>query len=45
MAGEEAKGPQKEAMSNILTSEQVSRGHVNKICDQIAEAIRGEDKD
>lgn len=26
-------------MSNIYTSEQVSRGHVDKICDQIADAI------
>ena len=26
-------------MSNILTSEQVSRGYVDKICDQIADAI------
>ena len=26
-------------MSIIYTSEQVSRGHVDKICDQIADAI------
>ena len=26
-------------MSRIYTSEQVSRGHVDKICDQIADAI------
>lgn len=26
-------------MSKIYTSEQVSRGHVDKICDQIADAI------
>ena len=32
-------------MSNILTSEQVSRGHIDKICGQIADAIYGEDTD
>ena len=26
-------------MSKIYSSEQVSRGHVDKICDQIADAI------
>ena len=26
-------------MSRIYSSEQVSRGHVDKICDQIADAI------
>lgn len=32
-------------MSNILTSEHVSRGHVDKICDQIADAIYDEYED